>query len=193
MNNQNTSEEIELRILSEFANEPEITQRALADRLGIALGLVNAYIKRLYKKGSLKVKTIPSNRIKYIITPEGIAEKAKLTYSYMQISLNYFKDLRSKIEHTYSLMAASGVENVLLWGDGEVAEICYISARGLPLNILGVVSEKGLENSFFGKPIYSSGDVKDIPYDAILVAYIGGKMTEDIKQIGVFPNKVYYL
>lgn len=193
MNNQRVSDEIELRILNEFANEPEITQRALADRMGIALGLVNAYIKRLYKKGSLKVKNIPSNRIKYIITPEGIAEKAKLTYSYMQISLNYFKDLRSKIEHTYSLMADSGVENILLWGDGEVAEICYISARGLPLNILGVVSENGLENGFFGKPIYSSGDVKDIPYDAILVAYIGGKMTEGIKQIGVLPNKVYYL
>lgn len=193
MNNRNTAEEIELRILNEFTKEPGITQRALADRLGIALGLVNAYIKRLYNKGSIKVKNIPSNRIKYIVTPKGITEKAKLTYSYMQISLDYFKDLRSKIEHTYSLMAASGVENILLWGDGEIAEICYISARGLPLNILGVVSEKGMETGFFGKPVYSIEEIKNISYDAILVACLGDKMPENINQCGVLPDTVYYL
>lgn len=193
MNNKNAAEEIELRILNEFATEPGITQRVLADRLGIALGLVNAYIKRLYKKGSIKITNIPSNRLKYMITTKGFAEKAKLTYSYMQISLDYFKDLRSKIEHTYSLMTASGIENILLWGDGEIAEICYISARGLPLNILGVVSENGIENGFFGKHIYSAEAVKNLPYDAILVACLGNEMTEDLYQFGVSPNKVYYL
>ena len=70
MNDQNNSEEISLRLLDEFTREPMVTQRALSGRLGIALGLVNAYVKRLYKKGYIKVKNLPRNRIKYIITPK---------------------------------------------------------------------------------------------------------------------------
>lgn len=193
MNNQNASDEIELRILNEFTKEPVITQRALADRLGIALGLVNAYIKRLYKKGHIKVKALPRNRIKYIVTPRGFTEKVRLTYSYMHISANHFKEARHKIEQTYSQMMASGVKDVLLWGDGEIAELCYITMRGLPLNIVGVVGEKSMENGFFGNHVYSIDDARNIKCDAILVSSLEAKMMETIRQSGIAALNVYYL
>ena len=194
MNANLPSEDIPYRILDEFAKEGIISQRVLADRLGIALGLVNIYIKRLYKKGHIKLKTLPKNRIKYIITPKGLAEKARLTYSYMHRSINYFRDIRQKIENTYALMVASGVKDVLLWGDGEIAELCYISSRGLPLKIVGVVSDKRIENGFFGYHIYSIECLKDVTYDAILVAVvIDNAVKDDISQIGVNSNRVYYL
>lgn len=193
MNNQKASEEIELRILDEFTKEPAITQRALADRLGIALGLVNAYVKRLYKKGHIKIKTLPRNRIKYIITPKGFTEKARLTYSYMHISINHFRDVRRRIEHIYSEMLASGVKNVLLWGDGEIAELCYISMRGLPLSIIGVVGGKRVEHGFFGNHVYEIGEAKGINYDAILVSSLEDKMAETLRQSGIPAQNVYYL
>jgi len=194
MNANLPSEDIPYRILDEFAKEGIISQRVLADRLGIALGLVNIYIKRLYKKGHIKLKTLPKNRIKYIITPKGLAEKARLTYSYMHRSINYFRDIRQKIENTYAIMLTSGVKDVLLWGDGEIAELCYISSRGLPLKIVGVVSDKRIENGFFGYHIYSIECLKDVTYDAILVAVvIDNAVKDDISQIGVNSNRVYYL
>ncbi len=198
--NNHPHEDISLRLLDELTKESVITQRALADRLGIALGLVNAYVKRLYKKGFIKVKNLPKNRVKYIITPKGFAEKAKLTYGYMNRSIDYFRDVRQKIEQTYALMMASDVRNIVLWGDGEVAELCYISTRGLPLKIVGVVAtrtrvvaDSGREKGFFGHDVYSIENVNGIKYDAILVASLDGMAVETIHQAGVNPEKVYYL
>lgn len=193
MNRQDFSDMISLRLLDELTKEPAITQRALAARLGIALGLVNAYVKRLYKKGYIKVKNLPKNRIKYIITPKGFTEKARLTYSYMHRSINYFKDVRQKIEQTYALMLSSGVKNILLWGDGEIAELCYISTRGLPLKIVGIVGDRRIENGFFGYHIYSPDDIRDISYDAILVASIENKVVSSLKQLEINPDKIYFL
>ncbi len=193
MNSDKAPDEISLRLLDELTKEPLITQRALAARLGIALGLVNAYVKRLYKKGYIKIKNLPKNRIKYIITPKGFTEKARLTYNYMHRSVNYFKEVRSKIENTYTSMMSSGVKNILLWGDGEIAELCYISTRGLPLKIVGIVSERRIENGFFGHHIYSMEDVNNIDYDAVLVSSIQSGIIETIKQSGIDPGRIYYL
>jgi len=191
--NNNSSEEIFLKLLNEFTKESIITQRDLADRLGIALGLVNAYVKRLYKKGHIKITTLPRNRVKYIITPKGFAEKAKLTYSYMNRSIDYFRDVRNKIEQTYNSMMTSNIKNIVLWGDGEVAELCYITTRGLPLKIVGVVADARVENGFFGHDIYSTEDIGKIDYDAILVASLDGMENKKINMAGVNPERVYYL
>jgi DNA-binding MarR family transcriptional regulator len=192
MNSDKAPDEISLRLLDELTKEPLITQRALAAHLGIALGLVNAYVKRLYKKGYIKVKNLPKNRIKYIITPKGFTEKARLTYSYMHRSVDYFKEVRSKIENTYTTMMSSGVKNILLWGDGEIAELCYISTRGLPLKIVGVVSDKRVENGFFGHHIYSIDDLNNINYDAILISAMENKVIDTINQY-VNSDRIYYL
>ena len=186
-------EDISLRLLDELTKESVITQRALADRLGIALGLVNAYIKRLYRKGHIKIKNLPSNRVKYIITPKGFAEKAKLTYSYMNRSIDYFRDVRQKIEQTYATMMASDIRSIVLWGDGEVAELCYISTRGLPLKIVGVVADRRVEKGFFGHDVYSTEDISGIDYDAILVASLDGMASQKMNGAGVNPERVYYL
>ncbi len=193
MNNGNVSDEISLRLFNELIKEPSVTQRALAGRLGIALGLANAYVKRLYKKGYIKVKNLPKNRIKYIITPKGFTEKARLTYNYMNRSIGYFKEVRSKIENTYTFMMSSGVKNILLWGDGEIAELCYISTRGLPLKIVGVVSDKKIENGFFGHHVYTAEDIAGLDYDAVLVSSMERNVMEAINQKGIDAGMIYHL
>lgn len=193
MNNRRASDEVLFRILDEFSRQPVVSQRALADRLGIALGLVNAYIKRLYRKGYIKVKNLSRKRIKYIITPNGLAEKARLTYGYMHRSINYFREVRRRIEQTYSLMHESDVKNILLWGDGEIAELCYISTRGLPIEIVGIVGEETMENGFFGHHILTKEDIGCIKFDAILVSSLEDNVIETIEQLGVSPSKIYCL
>ena len=193
MNTQNAPDEISLRLLDEFTREPEISQRALAGRLGIALGLVNSYVKRLYKKGHIKVKTLPRNRIKYIITPQGFAEKARLTYTYMNYSIQYFRNIRANIERIYAKMIADDIRNVLLWGDGEIAELCFISTRGLPLNIIGVVAEEKIDNGFFGRHIFTNDDIGGLEYDAVLVSSIDEKVLSSSRSIDFNNKRVFYL
>ena len=186
-------DDITLRILDELTRESSITQRNLSNKLGIALGLVNTYIKRLGKKGYIKVTTIPKNRVKYILTPTGFTEKVRLTYEYMHYSINYFKDIRKRIDSIYRQMIASGAKDILIWGDGEVAEISFVSMRGLPLNLVGVVDIKRVDNGFFGHNIYSFEDFSFLNYDAILVSSFGEEETQKIESLGADMKKVYSL
>jgi DNA-binding MarR family transcriptional regulator len=193
MNTPNVQDEIALRLLDEFTKEPEISQRALAGRIGIALGLVNAYIKRLYKKGHIKIKTLPRNRIKYIITPKGFTEKARLTYTYINYSIQYFREIRLNIERTYVKMIAEGITTILLWGDGELAELCFISTRGLPLRIVGVVAEEKVDNDFFGYNVFTVDDICALDYDAILVSSMDDKVLSNIVGNEFNNKKIFYL
>ncbi len=190
--NTNDPDEISLKLLDEFARVPATSQRILADRLGIALGLVNAYVKRLCKKGYIKIKNLPRNRIKYIITPKGFSEKARLTYRYLNYSIAYFKDARQRIEQAYASMIESGISNILIWGDGEISELCYISTRGLPIAIVGVVGETRKENGFFGHHVYSWEEAHTIPCDAILLASLDKKIVDSVDEC-VQDKKIYYL
>ena len=190
---QEPREEISYKLLEEISREGTVSQRALADRLGIALGLVNAYVKRLCSKGYLKLKFLPKNRIKYIITPQGFAEKSRLTYKYMHYSILYFKSVREKIERTYTAMVGAGVQRVLLWGDGELAELCYISTRGFPLEIVGVVDERKAGKAFFDRQIYAVGQMDQVAYDAVLISALDDKVRDTIIAAGVDSEKIYLL
>src|SRR5256885_8109434 len=87
----------ELRVLEAISANERTTQRGLAAHLGIALGLANLYLKRLVRKGYIKCVTVPSNRVLYLITPKGIAEKTRLTYEFMEYSLQVFREGRKHL------------------------------------------------------------------------------------------------
>ncbi len=193
MNTKNNPDNISYRLLDELTKESTISQRALADRLGIALGLVNAYIKRMYHKGYIKIKTLPRNRIKYILTPQGLAEKSRLTYKYMHYSIIYFSDVRQKIESTYAALTRAGVAKVLLWGDGELAELCYISTRGYPIEIVGVVGKKAIKNGFFHFHVYAPEDIHEVVFDAVLVSALDEKARKGVEKSGIPGDKIVFL
>ena len=195
MNNSETDkhDDITLRILDEINRESLITQRTLSSSLNIALGLVNTYIKRLAKKGYIKITKGPMNRVKYALTRKGFTHRVSLTYNFMQSSIDYFKDARRKIDIIYGQMIKSGIKTVLIWGDGEIAELCYISLRGLPIKLMGVVDDNKKDNGFFGHHIYSFEDVENLEYDAILIASFGKTEVQKIEDLGIDKNKVYSL
>lgn len=88
----------ELEILKSVDEENRITQRELAKRTGLSLGSVNVLLKRLIHKGLIKIEHINSKTIKYILTPKGLLEKARLTYHYIVSSYNYISGIERKIE-----------------------------------------------------------------------------------------------
>jgi DNA-binding MarR family transcriptional regulator len=190
---KNSDNGIMLKILDEINRESDITQRTLASRLNIALGLVNAYIKRLAKKGHIKITKGPMNRVKYAITPDGFTHRLRLTYEYMNTSIYYFKEVREQIDSAYRKIIASGAKSILIWGDGEIAELSYISLRGLPLDLIGVIDSQAQEKDFFGHRIYSEEAVKKLKYDAILIASFNKKDMKKMKEMGIDRDKIYSL
>ena len=97
-----------LRLLEAVEEDSRVTQRGLAAKLGIALGLTNIYLKRLVRKGYIKCVNVQSNRLSYLITPRGIAEKVRLTYEFMDYSLHLYGEVRQHLRGMLHECAASG-------------------------------------------------------------------------------------
>ena len=97
--------------------------------MGIAVGLTNMYVKRLARKGYIKCVNVQSNRIRYLITPKGIAEKTRLTYEYMDYSLHLYREARGHLRTVLQPLANNGHHRIAIYGTGEAAELTYLSLR----------------------------------------------------------------
>lgn len=84
-----------LQILNALSDNIAVTQRDLSSGLGIALGLVNSYIKNLIRKGYITVKSIPPRRYAYYLTPKGFSEKTRLTYHLLQDYTRIYRQARA--------------------------------------------------------------------------------------------------
>ena len=96
---------------------------ALGGDLGIALGLANAYLKRCVRKGLVKVNQVPANRYAYYLTPQGFAEKSRLTADYLSYSFNFFRGARKQCESVLNDCAARGWRDIALAGVSDLGEI----------------------------------------------------------------------
>src|SRR5437016_14165989 len=110
-----------LEILSAIEEGRPLSQRALAERLGIALGLVNLYLRRLSRKGYVKITEFPTKpaarkRLRYLLTAKGLTEKSRLTYEHMLYSLHLFRRTRETLRGSLALMAGHGMKRVALYG-----------------------------------------------------------------------------
>jgi DNA-binding MarR family transcriptional regulator len=141
----------DLVLLSELDRNGGATQRTLASKLGVALGLTNLYLKRLARKGYIKIMTIPRNRIRYLLTSQGFAEKSRLTYQYMQYSLSYYRDMRGRLNDMLSTLEWTHGQRVAICGTGELAELAYLALREMNVNCVGFVDGNTRE-SFLSWP-----------------------------------------
>lgn len=153
-----------LRLLSQIEAGLPVTQRSLSRDLGIALGLTNLLVRRVAKKGWVKVVNIRPNRVRYLITPAGIIEKTRITREYLDNTVKLYTETRERIRaslqaisddwSTADVAAAAGQaeKSVVFYGAGEVAEIGYVSLQGTDLNLAGVVDDRR-RGMFFHLPI----------------------------------------
>lgn len=130
---------IMLELLDAVERDPAVTQRSVARELGIALGLANAYLKRCVRKGLIKVGTTPPRRYAYYLTPQGFAEKSRLTARYLANSFSFFRRARVQCAELFAVAAARGQKRLALIGEGDLAEIARLVAREHPVEIVGVL------------------------------------------------------
>lgn len=117
----------ELALLQEITADPDVSQAKLAEDLGVAIGTVNWHLKRLVEKGFVKVKRIRRRKLRYIITPEGIGLRAKLTLAYVQQSFSLFRQIRRDVRGHLQSLKELGIAAVRLEGSGDIAEVCRLT------------------------------------------------------------------
>jgi len=117
------SSALDRRLLEAIEENPDTTQASLAAQLGVAVGSINWYLKRLIRKGYVKVTHLQRRKLKYFVTPQGLAVKARLTSQYMEASLQVYRELRQAAHDTLVRVRAAGHDTVLLDGNGEAMEI----------------------------------------------------------------------
>lgn len=140
-------------MLDAIGGSDQHTQRSLAGRLDIALGLANALLKRCVSKGLIKIQAAPARRYAYYLTPKGFAEKSRLVAEYLSVSLSFFRRARGQYEEAFAQAAARGVRKLAIAGSGELAEIALLSASSAGLSVVAVIAPGRNEAEFHGRPV----------------------------------------
>jgi len=164
-----------LQILEEIDNSHSPSQRDLARSLNMSLGLVNSFIKRLARKGYLKITTIPRNRVKYILTPRGFAEKSRLTYEFIQYSFHFYKRALGNLQDLLNELEKRGVKQVVFYGASDLAEIAFISLKDTDIKLVGIVDDLKNGKKFLDFTVRSTAELHKLEFDRIIITTIDSK------------------
>ena len=117
----------DLILLEHIEQNPDATQAVLASQLGVAIGTINWHLKRLIAKGYIKARRVERRKLRYVITPEGLALRARLTLDYIENSFRLYRLIRIRSLHALQQVEEAGYGNIFLEGEGDVAEICRLT------------------------------------------------------------------
>jgi len=187
----------DLEILTAIGEGRPLSQRALAERLGVALGLTNLLIKRLAKTGYIKVVQFPrkpaaQKRFRYLLTAKGITEKSRLTYEHAAYAVHVYGRARRFLRE--ALAHLDGARRVALYGTGEAAELAYLTLKELRLEPMGVYWREG-GGKFLGLPVQPIEDLIGQPFDALIVATFERPEShvESLARLGLPADKLFGL
>jgi len=153
-----------LEILDAIEHKKDVSQRHLARQLGVALGLANSYLKRCIRKGYVKVAQAPANRYLYYLTPQGFAEKSRLTARYLSYSLSFYRKAGESCLRAFDECEQQGWRRLLLCGVSDLAEIAAVRAMERDIMIVGCFDPACERERYLGRPVwrtYGDADAHD--------------------------------
>jgi len=160
-------------VLEQIAADRKLSQRSLSRRLGMSLGMVNLYLKRLARKGLVKITTVPGRRLlRYMLTPRGFAEKARLTYEFAEYSLRFLHSGREYMRTRFRELAENGHKRVVFCYNPELAErgeLAYLALAECGLQLAGVVSRTACSGKFLGRDVRPLDALPRARADAVVV------------------------
>ena len=158
-----------LLLLVELSKRQDITQRELSGKLGIALGLINSYLKTLVSKGYVTVSGIPRRRYSYYLTPHGLAEKARLTCEHLQNLTTLYKVARTDFTSLFKEFKGRDIVEVAFCGVDEIAEIAYLSLKEAGLELIAVADRKPPAKKFFGFDVLPISEVARVDCAVVVI------------------------
>lgn len=188
-----------LEILTAIGEGAPLTQRALASRLGVALGLTNLYLKRLARKGYIKIVDFPKKpsaraRLRYLLTAPGLAEKSRLTYEHIAYSLNLYRRARLTLRESLARIPDDGMKRIALYGTGEAAELAYLTLKELGLEPVGVFADDP-QSQFLGFAVRPVRELVDEPIDGVVIATFDRpeQLVRELTQLGIARESIVTL
>lgn len=172
-----------LRVLEEIDNNQFLSQRYLSQKLDISLGLVNSFLKRLAQKGYFKAKAVSKNRMRYILTPQGVLEKTNLSYEYFLHSLRFYRDARKKIRILFKELDKQEIHRLVFCGVSDLTEIAYLSLQETALELKAVLDAEGAGRHFFRMKVQGMEDIHRLSFDRIFITAMGGSGRSSLEKL----------
>ncbi|MFV1975687.1 MAG: winged helix-turn-helix transcriptional regulator [Candidatus Scalindua sp.] len=160
----------ELEILEKIENNGHLTQRDLSKEVGIALGLVNHLLRKMVKKGWIKIKNIDAKRIRYLITPEGAREKSSLLYKRVEGTIHFYLEAKRMIKEKVLHLKSEGVKDVSIYGVNHISEVLFIVLKELELELAYVVDDNREGEVWFGYTIVNMDEFLQSNANVLILA-----------------------
>ncbi len=181
-----------LKLLEAVETDTPTNQRALASKLDVSLGLVNGFLQKMAGEGLCCISSSAGSQKKYILTPEGIAEKSRLTYDYMLLTYRQFKESLNKLKRFFQEMEALDINRVVFFGVNDLAEMAYLSLQKTSVKMIAVVDRDKIGDHFFGRMIEDPIVLPRYSFDKILITQnklVAKRLESDLNRDG-FKGKV---
>ncbi len=171
----------DLQFLEELEKNPIVSQRELSHRFGIALGVTNACLRRMARKGWIRIRDLNPRRIGYYLTPKGILEKTRLTIHLISFRLQHYSELKKVIADKLLEMQRQGMQRVVFYGVSDEMEVAYITLQGVNLKLVGIVEddEKFRPQFIFGYELEPVSRILELKPDGILIT----SLTENLQKM----------
>ena len=184
-----------LKLLEVIEKNSTPSQRELASSLDVSLGLVNACIKASAENGFVSIKQVMKNRFHYSLTPKGMAEKIRLTGLFLKYGFQFYYDAREKIRQIFETLEKNKVRKLVFFGAGDVAMLAYQALQETDLQIVAVIDDQRIGESFDGVIVRETAFLGDLSFDRIIVTREGflEKLQSGVIQLGIPPSKIVHL
>jgi len=161
----------ELNLLQELEKNPVVSQRELSHKFGIALGVTNACLKRMTRRGWIRIMSLDHHKIGYFLTPKGFSEKAKLTLHLISWTVRHYSTLKDIIGERLLEMQNKGIERIVFYGVSDEMEVAYITLQGIDLKLVGIVEddEKLTPKIIFGHELEPVSGIQELDPDGVLI------------------------
>ncbi len=181
------------QILNEIVSDQPLSQRELSRRMGVALGLVNSYLKNLVAKGYVRIRAFPRNRYGYLLTPKGIAEKSRLAYQHLGYFTSLYRMARQDYLELFHMLESSGVRSASFCGIDETAEIAYLSLGETRIGLAGVMDDGHAGQVFFGMTISTLDEGLGKAPQCIVITSLKrqGEIIGELLRKGVNRDKIF--
>jgi len=186
----------ELSLLQELEKNPIVSQRELSNKFGIALGVTNACLKRMVRRGWIRIKEIDRRKVGYYITQKGLSEKTKLTIRFLSYIFKYYTELKSIFEHKFLEMEKRGIRRVVFYGVSDEMEIAYITIQGTNIELAGIVEDK--ENwrptKIFGYELKKLDEIMEMTPDAVFITSFRETIEPELEWLKylIGPKKIFF-
>jgi DNA-binding MarR family transcriptional regulator len=185
----------ELSLLQELEKNPIVSQRELSNKFGIALGVTNACLKRMGRRGWIRITSLNHHKIGYFLTPKGFAEKAKLTFHLISWTVQHYTTLKDIIGERLLEMQNKGVERIVFYGVSDEMEVAYITLQGINLKLVGIVDdeEKLKSQIIFGHEVEPVSRIQELNPHGVLITSLEGCDQREERLRALLGDKRVYI